>query len=188
MNYLGHIYLSGDDEKLMIGNFIGDYVKGRNYLQFPNDIQQGILLHRQIDSFTDTNIHWQSIRELIRPVYKRYSGVIADLFVDHFLAVHWHLFSPHTLSQHSKWAYAEMLKNFDILPQQVQQFIPYLIQHRRLQSYATIEGLQNSMAIMSLHTSLPNHTSRGIELLLSEYHVFEEESIHFILDVKKEFM
>lgn len=188
MNYLGHIFLSGDNEKLMLGNFIGDYVKGKNYLQYPADIQKGILMHRQIDAFTDSNIHWKSIREIIRPIYQKYSGVIADLFVDHFLAAKWSLFSDITLAQQSKWAYAVMLKNFNILPSRVQHFIPYLIQHRRLQSYATCEGLQNSMSIMSLHTSLPDHTNRGIELLLSEYHVLEEQSIHFILEVKQECM
>ena len=28
MNFLAHLYLSGEDEELLIGNFIADYVKG----------------------------------------------------------------------------------------------------------------------------------------------------------------
>lgn len=188
MNYLGHIFLSGDNEKLMLGNFIGDYVKGRKYLQYPADIQKGILLHRQIDAFTDSNIHWKSVREIIRPVYQKYSGVIADLFVDHFLAAKWLLFSDYNLDLQSKWAYAVMLKNFDVLPSRVQQFIPYLIQHRRLQSYAMIEGLKDSISIMSIHTSLPDRTEQGTNLLLSEYREFEDLSLQFINDMKHEFM
>jgi acyl carrier protein phosphodiesterase len=188
MNYLGHIYLSGYNEAGMIGNFIGDHVKGKGYLNYPSEIQKGILLHRKIDLFTDTNLNWQNIRERIRPVYKRYSGVVADLFVDHFLALHWYDFRGIKLNNDAKWAYAVMLKNINVLPQSVQQFIPYLIQHRRLQSYATIEGIETSIRIMALRTSLPDHTKDGIALLRAAYSMIENYALSLIEDATKEFL
>jgi acyl carrier protein phosphodiesterase len=188
MNYLGHIYLSGYDEPLMTGNFIGDYVKGKRYENFPRSIQNGIILHRAIDTFTDFNPHWQHIRERIRPVYKRYSGVVADLFVDHFLALHWYDFRQKKLNQDAKWAYAVMLKNYNFLPQRVQQFLPYLIQHRRLQSYASIDGIETTIRIMALRTSLPDHTKDGIALLRTEYSLIENSALSFIEDATNEFL
>ena len=53
MNVLAHIYLSGDSEKIIIGNYIGDYVKGKDYLKYPDLVRKGIILHRHIDGFTD---------------------------------------------------------------------------------------------------------------------------------------
>ncbi len=172
----------------MIGNFIGDHVKGKRFLGYPTEIQKGILLHRKIDLFTDTNLSWQHIRERLRPVYKRYSGVVADLFVDHFLALHWYDFRGIKLNNDARWAYAVMLKNFNYLPQSVQQFLPYLIQHRRLQSYATIEGIQTSIEIMSRRTSLPDHTKKGIELLRADYSLFEKDALTFLDEATQEFM
>jgi acyl carrier protein phosphodiesterase len=172
----------------MIGNFIGDHVKGKSYLNYPSKIQDGILLHRKIDQFTDSNPNWQKIRERTRPVYQRYSGVIADLFVDHFLALHWYNLRGVKLDHDAKWAYAVMLKEFSYLPQNVQLFIPHLIQHRRLQSYATIEGIETSIEIMSQRTSLPDHTKKGIELLRADYSLFEKDALAFLDDATQEFL
>ena len=87
MNYLAHIYLSGDDdEDLMIGNYIGDCVKGRRISDYPFRIQCGLLLHREIDSFTDTHpVYLQSKRRFM-PVAGHYAGVVCDVVYDHFLA------------------------------------------------------------------------------------------------------
>ena len=103
MNYLGHIFLSGKNEQLLVGNFIGDYVKGKQYLHYPEEIRKGILLHRAIDDFTDRNAHWMNVRELFRPIYKRYAGVVADVVIDHFLAKNWSHFSDEQLDWYSKW-------------------------------------------------------------------------------------
>ena len=182
MNYLGHIFLSGTNEQLLVGNFIGDYVKGKQYLNYPEEIQKGILLHRAIDEFTDRNLHWMAIRELLRPIYKRYAGVVADIVVDHFLAANWNRFSDEQLNWYAKWVYAVFLRNFDQMPLRVQGFLPYLIQHRRLQSYAKISGLEMSLRIMSLRTSLPDCTEESIDLLKEKYEAFKEYSLLFLAD------
>jgi len=55
MNFLSHLYLAGDSEGLIIGNFIADSVKGSDYKNYSKSIQQGIILHRAIDTFTDSH-------------------------------------------------------------------------------------------------------------------------------------
>ncbi|MBN2805175.1 MAG: DUF479 domain-containing protein [Prolixibacteraceae bacterium] len=165
MNYLGHIFLSGMNEPLLVGNFIGDYVKGRQFEHYPDEIKQGILLHRVIDEFTDHHPNWMAIRELIRPAYHRHAGVVADLFLDHYLARSWDLYSPIRLQWHAKWVYAVLLKYYEFLPERVKGFLPFLIQHRRLQSYADVSGIEISLRIMALHTSLPDHHNEAIHLL-----------------------
>ena len=58
MNYLAHLVLSGKNEEVLFGNFIADAVKGKSYLTWSKNIQKGILLHRFIDHYTDTNPHY----------------------------------------------------------------------------------------------------------------------------------
>lgn len=184
MNYLGHIYLSGKNEKLLVGNFIGDYVKGQQYNHYPDEIKQGILLHRAIDKYTDQNVHWMEIRELFRPIYARYAGVVADVVIDHFLARNWSSFSDEQLSWYAKWVYAVFLRYFDEMPKRVQGFLPYLIQHRRLQSYAKLSGLDMSLRIMALRTSLPDATDEAIQFLKEHYALFNDHSMLFLNEVK----
>lgn len=183
MNYLGHIYLSGKNEQLLVGNFIGDYVKGKQSENYPDEIRKGILLHRAIDHFTDRNMHWMAIRDLFKPLYSRYAGVVADVVVDHFLAVNWTHFSDVQLAWHAKWVYAVFLRYFDILPGRVQDFLPYLIQHRRLQSYAKLEGLEISLRIMAHRTSLPDRTNELMLLLQSQYIEIAAHSLLFLGEV-----
>lgn len=184
MNYLGHIYLSGLNEALLVGNFIGDYVKGRAYETYPETVKQGILLHRTIDEYTDHHQAWMAIRELIRPVYGRHSGVVADLFIDHYLAKYWNHYAAVPLHWHAKWAYAALLKNYELLPERVKGFLPFLIQHRRLQSYAEQSGIEISLRIMSLRTSLPEHTDRAMDLLLIHDDELGKLSNAFLIDVQ----
>jgi acyl carrier protein phosphodiesterase len=183
MNYLGHLFLSGTDEQLLVGNFIGDFVKGKQYTKYPVKIQSGILLHREIDWFTDRNSNWMEIREMLRPVYNRYAGVVADMFVDHFLASNWEHFSDQQLSWYAKWVYAVFLKNFDKMPQQVQNFIPYFIQHRRLQSYAEIAGIDTSLRILSTRRSLPENTDNAIINLKKNYSSYKKSALLFVEEI-----
>jgi acyl carrier protein phosphodiesterase len=183
MNYLGHIFLSGENDQLMVGNFIADYVKGKKYLEYPPEVQKGILLHRSIDHFTDNNIHWQSIREMIRPVYHRYAGITSDIFIDHFLASRWNVYSSNQLKIYVKWVHAVFLRNYSILPERVKGFLAYLIQHKRLLSYSEINGIEESLYIMSLRSSLPDETAIAIQLLKERYAEFEELSHLFLADV-----
>lgn len=89
MNYLAHLYLSGNDHQLMVGNFIGDAVKGSLYEQFPGRIREGILLHRQIDTYTDNHPKIRQAKSYFSKSYGKYSGVVVDVLFDHFLASNW---------------------------------------------------------------------------------------------------
>jgi len=86
LNYLAHIYFSDSCRQVAVGNFIGDFVKGRRYKAYPSGIRKGILLHRQIDHFTDNHPAFKETVELLRPSFGRYSGIMADMYYDYLLA------------------------------------------------------------------------------------------------------
>jgi acyl carrier protein phosphodiesterase len=179
MNYLSHIYLSGDSEEIQLGNFIGDFVKGQQFRKYPPDVAKGIMLHRQIDSFTDSH---HIVRECIgklRPGFGKYSGIVIDIFLDHFLAVNWHHFSFEKLPAFTKSFHAVLLANFFQLPTQVKMFLPFLIQNKRLQSYVSFEGIERTLRIMVSRTSLPAETEFAMQILTDEYAFFNKAFTEF---------
>src|SRR5665213_700385 len=93
MNYLAHFFLSGDKENLILGNFIADSVKGKQIELYAEEIRVGIKMHRSIDFFTDTHAVTSRSKNLLRNEFNHYSGVIVDIFYDHFLAKNWNEFS-----------------------------------------------------------------------------------------------
>lgn len=183
MNYLAHLYLSGEDKEIMVGNFIGDYIKGKNYMKYPDKIQKGILLHRQIDSFTDKHPKFREAKKLLNNEFGLYSGIIIDFFYDHFLAQNWNLYSNCTLRDFAKKTHAVLLSHFFYLPTKVKGFLPFLIQNRRLESYANIEGIQQSLEIMSRYTSLPEKSETAIEIMKSNFDYFKENFTIFIKEL-----
>ena len=183
MNFLAHLYLSGESEKMKVGNFIGDYIKGKRYLNYHPEIQQGILLHRYIDSFTDTHQLFLSSSNRLKKGYKRYSSVVVDLIYDHFLANNWDQFHTTPINEYVNNTHEVLIKNYLILPKRVKLFLPFLIQSRRLESYAQMEGLREALNIMSRRTSLPDYTDYAIECLQNEYDDFKNEFHLFMKDM-----
>jgi acyl carrier protein phosphodiesterase len=173
MNFLAHIYLSGDSDEIKLGNFIGDFVKGNKYLNYPEQVALGIQIHRSIDLFTDRHRDVIACNQLLKPKYGRYSGVVTDVFFDHFLAANWNEYSVDTLRQFAKHAHAVFLSNFGLLPFRVKQFLPFLIQHKRFESYARKENILTVLEIMARWTSLPDHGRWAMEVLDKEYEQFE---------------
>jgi len=173
MNYLAHLYLSGESDEIKLGNFIGDFVKGNKYQHYPEMVAYGIQLHRSIDSFTDNHPDVKECIQLLKPGYGRFSGVVIDIFFDHFLATNWKDYSTVTLRQFAKQAHSVFISNFMMLPLRVKQFLPFLIQHRRLESYAKKENLFHVLEIMSNRTSLPSNSEWAMTMLHQEYDEFE---------------
>lgn len=183
MNYLAHLYLSGEDDKLLTGNFIGDYVKGKNYLNYPGKIREGILLHRRIDTFTDQHPRFREVKKLLREEFGLYSGIITDLFYDHFLARNWDHYSTYPLRSYTNKAHSVLLTHFFYLPARVKGFLPVLIKNRRLESYARPEGIRQSLEIMSRYTSLPENATQAMDTLELNFNFLQENFTAFMLEM-----
>ncbi len=185
MNYLAHLYLSGETPEIRVGNFIGDYVKGNSYNKFSPQIQKGILLHRRIDEFTDKHPVVKQSSKRLNAHYGRYSGIVIDMFYDHFLAINWELYSRVELSQYVTSVHRLLLFNYFKLPTKVKRFLPFLIKSRRLENYRHISGIEKSLQIMSNYTSLPAKTGLAIEILENSYEKFNIEFKQFFPEVMK---
>lgn len=176
MNYLAHIYLSGGNRQLQVGNFIGDFVKGRRHSEFPKGIQQGILLHREIDNFTDSHPAFLETVEILRPAFGRYSGIIADMYFDYFLASDFGRYSNgKSIGLFALNFYLSALIYYRWLPPRVKGFIFHFIGSNRLKQYATFEGLNSSLTIMSHYKSSAINPSLSISFLKENEAVLREK-------------
>jgi len=149
MNFLAHFYLSDLDDSLIIGNFLGDFVKGSQYEKFPPAVARGIQLHREIDSFTDQHpCHLQS-KHRLSAKYGHYAGVAIDMFYDHLLAVQWTDYSDIPLDKFSQHVYAVLQANQDVLTPSSERTLTYMSRHDWLQSYQQMKGLSKALSGIS---------------------------------------
>ncbi len=148
MNYLAHIFLSGPNRKVQLGNFVGDAVKGSSYRNYPPDICKGILLHRAIDDYTDHHPAVCEVVHALQPEFGRYAGVLLDIYFDYLLASRFGLFSEIPLKRYSRNFYLSLLMYYRYLPLRFKRFVWHFILTGRLQKYATRNGIKESLDIM----------------------------------------
>ncbi len=169
MNFLAHLYLSGNNQPLMVGNFIADHVKGSAWKKFPVEVQNGILLHRFIDSFTDTHPVVEITKAQLRPHFNKYTPVITDVYYDHFLAHNWKNFSDESLSDYSQWVFKIILEYENILPERTRYVLGYMMKENWLMHYQTVGGLDKILTAMSKRAKFTNSMQNAAEYLQLHY-------------------
>ncbi len=185
MNFLAHIYLSGENDEIKIGNFMADSIKGKKYLKYPENIQRGIILHRAIDYYTDTHPVFRQSTQRLFEKYSHYSGIIIDIYYDHFLAANWDHYSNVGLEKYSLDFYKLLNQNFEILPGEVKSFLPYMIRGNWLLSYAGLEGIEQVFSGMNRRTGGKSGMDQATEELKEYYSEFQSEFEIFFKDVQK---
>lgn len=184
MNFLAHIYLSGDNTAITIGNFMADGIKGKRYAKYPKDIQIGILLHREIDTFTDAHPTVRMSTKRLHKNYGHYSGVIVDILYDHFLAKNWSHYSDTPLDVYIDNFYEDLKAHFTILPVRIQKMMPYMIADNWLLSYAKIDGIQKVLNGMNRRTKNISGMHKATDELQEYYEEFEEEFTDFFEELR----
>jgi acyl carrier protein phosphodiesterase len=180
MNFLAHLYLSGSNPKIMVGNFIGDFVKGRNLTeQFEPEIAKGIELHRVIDEFTDSHEQVAYSKNRLRPKYRHYSGVIVDIFYDHFLARQWDEYHSELLPDYAEQVYRLIDQHEAVLPRQVKFMMPYMTKGNWLVNYARLEGIHRALSGMARRTPYESRMDEAVEDLRQSYTEFKNEFDRF---------
>lgn len=180
MNFLAHLYLSGDHPKRMVGNFIADFVKGRQaLLSYEPEIVEGIRLHRSIDEFTDSHPIVAQSKNRLRPTYRHYSGVIVDIFYDHFLARLWDHYHPDVLPDYADKAYSLLEQHVPVMPKEAGWMLPYMIKGNWLVNYAHIDGIHRALSGMARRTPYESRMEEAARDLRAHYSDFQAEFADF---------
>jgi len=169
MNFLAHAHLSGSNKDVLLGNFIADAVKGKKYLDFRQDIQTGILLHRQIDTFTDTHVVFKQSVGRVRKDFGRYSGIVMDIFYDHYLARNWKDYHEDDLAIFAAQVYRILTRNVMILPGRTKRLLPFMVSQNWLTSYAAFDGLKQVFYGMDRRTGKISGMDKAVAVLKQNY-------------------
>ncbi len=158
---------------------MGDFVKGKDFENYPSGIKNGILLHREIDSFTDTHPIVKQSKSRLKDKYRHYAGVIVDVFYDHYLAKNFDRFSDEPLEQFVNRHYLSLESNNDVLPERAQNMLPYMIRGNWLVNYKEVRGIQKSLQGMSRRTKFDSKMDESIKELIAYDSLFETEFLEF---------
>ncbi len=182
MNFLAHLYLSGTDDTLRFGNFIADGIQANAFSHYPKRIQEGIYLHRSIDTFTDAHPIFRKHCKLFFPKHRHYARVILDVVYDHFLALLWEEYHPEELSTYATDFYRITENQKALLPDKMQRLFQLMKTQNWLVEYKSIKGLERILFHMSKRTSFPSNFPIAIAVveahrteLMAEFQLFFSE-------------
>jgi acyl carrier protein phosphodiesterase len=184
MNFLFHLYLSGDDPDLLTGNLMGDFVKGRIGEQYPPRLRSGIVLHRRIDSFAQQHPLFRRSRERIDPGYGLWRGVLVDMFYDHFLAADWSDWSAEPFAIYIERARRMVEANHRYLPERMHEVVPVIFDDL-LSSYREPEGVSRALERMARRVRRTNPLAGGAEELRRHYAGLRDDFRGFMPQVRQ---
>lgn len=184
MNYLAHFYLAGDDEGLIVGNLLADYVKGNKYTHLPENIQRGIILHRNIDDFTDNHNQVEKTKSRLRAKYRKYAPVISDVFYDFILGSNWHEYSDSDLQNFSAEVYKTLESHLEIMPMQAQMTVAYMAKNDWLYNYSNYFGIEMALKGLSRRARFETNMHEAVADLKAHRPEIEKEFRPFFEDIQ----
>lgn len=183
MNFLAHVYLSCNQEELLIGNFMADFIKNKDVASFSAAVQQGIQLHRKIDTYTDNHeMVKQGVRRL-HPYHRKYSPVVVDVLYDYLLAKNWSQYSTDSLTKFTKSVYQILENHLAQMPEKLQDIVPRMIADDWLVGYSKLEGIDYTFERMKRRVSKPEHLDNVVESLQRDLPLLDQEFNQFFPDV-----
>jgi acyl carrier protein phosphodiesterase len=188
MNFLGHLYFSNNNIALMQANLFGDFVKGSNLSKYPPIIQQGILLHRNIDTYID---HHPAVIELMHHLYKslpKISGIAVDLYFDHLLARNWDDYHPKKLEDFIAEFYDKMDLSNEVYSNHFRMVLSKMKEHNWLYQYQFMDGLKKMCNGVSMRISFPNSLSKAPKMFIENEALITAAFRTYMVDARKKFL
>jgi len=145
MNWLAHLLLSEPTSAFRIGNLLPDMLPLAELACLPAEFQRGATCHRRIDAFTDAHPVVRRSRNRFSPTFRRFAGILTDMFYDHVLARDWHRYSSVPLPDFV----GEVHASFDLHRDDLSPSTYAGLQHMRagnwLNSYGEMTGLRTAL-------------------------------------------
>lgn len=181
---MAHVYLSGSEEPIQLGNFIADFVKGKAWEFYPAEVRKGISLHRQIDNYTDMHPLVRQGRARLWERHRHYGGVILDIFYDHFLASTWSFYTQEPLRAYTERFYQVVRKHYELIPTPLRDVFPYIEKENWLYHYQYKSGIEKALQGMARRAKFPSNMGTAIPDLEKDYNIFKMEFHSFFDDLR----
>jgi acyl carrier protein phosphodiesterase len=174
MNLLAHALLASPDAELMLGSLIGDFVRGRIDPVLPPNVGAGIALHRAIDAYTDAHAEVAAARALFAPPFRRYAGILLDVWFDHLLARQWARFGEDDLDAFSDRVRDLLAINAALVPERMRGFVAYLDANDLPAAYRDTAVIGNALRGMSRRLERANPLGEALPVLVALHAPLQE--------------
>ncbi len=190
MNYLAHLFLAGNNDGVILGNLLEDFVTGQieneTNGKLPRDVKIGLLMHRQIDTMTDSHPVVKECKELFYPKYGKYSPIIIDVLFDHYLVKNWEIFTEEAFDVFRPRVYKSLKSYLDIQPEYLQEMINSMIEHDWLKNYKENWGLERAFMNLNKRINKPEIDLRfSLKEFEENYYFINEKFLEFFEELKK---
>ncbi|MFY0654468.1 MAG: DUF479 domain-containing protein [Cyclobacteriaceae bacterium] len=175
MNFLAHLFLSFDSETIAVGNFIADFVKGSQAQEYDVEIQKGIQIHRDIDTYTDTHPVVKESKNRLWKDYRHYSSVIVDMYYDHLLAKKWDKYSDEPLREFTQRNYDFLSSYSSTFPSRANLTLYHMKSTDWLYNYQFLEGIGTALRGMSRRASFDSKMEMAVHDLKKDYELYSTE-------------
>lgn len=180
MNFIAHIHLSGDSPTILVGNYIADLIRPKELSTLSEEVMNGVLVHRFIDTYTDAHQINRDVLDSLYPHHRKYAPVLLDIYYDYFLIRHWSQFSTIPFSEVCERTYGVLADHLDEIPVRVQTKIENLLNKRWLETaYGSIEGLERTFSFLKLRMSRPELIHGACQTLIDLDSELEEAFLKF---------
>lgn len=185
MNYLGHAYLSFGDTEVLVGNMIGDHVKGKLALDnYPPGVKKGLLLHRKIDEFSDNHTATKRAKVIFREAYGLYAGAIMDTLYDHFLANDPAIFASDTeLKRFTHETFVKLESQKHVFPEGFANYFPHMVEHNWLFGYRSLKGMERALGGLSRRAKHMKPPEKAYELFVTHFYQLNQCYFELIDDL-----
>ena len=161
MNFLAHCFLAekageGKLPGLVVGGFLGDFIKGRIPANFPNYLALGVKLHRRIDAFSNQLEGITGSCRRFPPNLRRVAPPVVDIISDYCLAKSWGTYSDESLISFSKRTYQELTRYSSYFPPHGKRFLSYTFDNDLLGSYDKVENINIGLVSISRRLEQPD--------------------------------
>jgi acyl carrier protein phosphodiesterase len=183
MNWLAHLYLSEAGVEHRLGNVLADVLRGPDCPPFTAAVQRGIACHRAIDAFTDSHPLVGQSRQRIQPPYRRFAGILVDVYYDHLLARHWYRYCDQELTLTTAEAYDGFLLYPGELPERVWRLVRRMAAEDWLAAIRDVADVQAVLARVEKRMRRPFPLASALGVLQQHDLGLEQDFLGFFPDL-----
>jgi acyl carrier protein phosphodiesterase len=173
LNYLAHLFLAQRNPHSLVGNLMGDFLRGVKVKDLPERIARGVHNHLAVDRYTDSHACLKPLKAGFSAQRRRFAGIIIDVVFDHFLIKHWRNYSRENLASFTAYCYESFTELRNAMPPAMQHKVAWMIQYDLLNSYAELEGVGNALNGISRRIRFENHLAGAIDEVARNYQALE---------------
>lgn len=185
MNFLAHCHIAHITKTSMLGNLLGDFAKGPiSSLPYSDEIKLGIELHRAVDSFTDKHDYTRELKAKMGQ-WRRFGGIILDVFYDHQLAIQFEQIEDLQLSQFSAQCYQQMTDIPEVAPDRFKRVVTSMCKMDWLSGYSELSNIERALHGISQRLSNKINLATSIDWYEQHQGLFSKSFLLFYDDLQK---